>query len=345
MSDETTSSAITQYEPTVGASGIMIASAQDLKAWSELVHQAGLAPPSLNTTSKIAVATQFGLELGFTPMRALQCVHVIHGKTGIEGKTMLAVLRAHPMCKRIRCGTGLLEGQNTGWCMGVRADDDEEFYEYFSQEDAQIAKLWGSTDTWKKYWKDLLMWKAVSRMANRNFSDVLMGVAIVEDLRSDPIYARNAPKDVTPQADEKSDVVEKDPIVDPLLDEVDDAEIVTEEETPDPNTVPQAATAVRTVSPKAAAAKAGAAKKAAAKKARAAATKRAAAAKKVVPIAKAAPAEPDTIPGPADETGQDGELLDEAPETAALADGSPVETDGWAGEETTLDEEFDIVTD
>jgi hypothetical protein len=58
------------------------------------VVQAGMAPKGLDTTAKVTIAIMHGMELGMTPMAALQSIAVINGRPSIFGDGLVALVRA-----------------------------------------------------------------------------------------------------------------------------------------------------------------------------------------------------------------------------------------------------------
>ena len=63
--------------------GMQIQSFEDMIKWADTVRKSGLAPSSFTLDSQIVVATQYGMELGMSPMVALQSICVVNGKVTV----------------------------------------------------------------------------------------------------------------------------------------------------------------------------------------------------------------------------------------------------------------------
>src|SRR5437879_4473399 len=75
----------------VTARGVVIQSMDDLARFSKMVHDSGLVPKNLDTVQKVAVAVQLGLELGLSPLQAVQNIGVINGRPGVYGDAVLGL--------------------------------------------------------------------------------------------------------------------------------------------------------------------------------------------------------------------------------------------------------------
>ena len=149
---------------------------------ANVVHRAGMAPASLKTLEQVMVAILHGLEVGLTPMNALQSIAVINGRPTIWGDGAIGLIRA----------SGLLEYMKEYYidedkptmkavCVVKRRGETEPVTTDFSMADAAKAGLLGKAGPWQTYPKRMLKMRA--RWALRDtFSDVLKGLSLREEV-------------------------------------------------------------------------------------------------------------------------------------------------------------------
>lgn len=160
------------------------------------IKVANFAPKSYKTEEEVAVAIMHGLEVGLTPMAALQSIAVINGTPTIWGDGALALVRASGVLVNFK---EWMDGE-TAYCQAQRRDQAEPITRSFSVADAKTAKLWGKRgrdgqDTpWITYPARMLAMRARSWCLRDGFADVLRGLKMREEVMD---YAEQA-KDVTP---------------------------------------------------------------------------------------------------------------------------------------------------
>lgn len=182
--------------------GIALRTMDDLGRWCMTVAKSGLAPRGLDTPEKVAVAVQTGMEAGLTPMAALRSVVVINGLPSWKGEAALALIRNAGICT-IPPTVGVRgDGdKREGFVTFQRAGSADPVEVTFSVADAKRAKLWGKQGPWTDYSEDMLMWRAVGRASKRYFGDVLMGLAIAEEVQDYPATAHGEARAETPPAE------------------------------------------------------------------------------------------------------------------------------------------------
>jgi hypothetical protein len=165
-------------------------------AWriANAVVKAGMAPKGLDTAEKAMVAIMHGMEVGMTPMAALQSIAVVNGRPTIWGDGALGLVQ----------GSGLMEShkewfEGTGdtrkaICTVKRKGDPEIKTGEFSVADARKAGLWGKSGPWSQYPDRMLKMRARGFALRDGFSDVLRGLGIAEEVQDTPM------RDVTPPA-------------------------------------------------------------------------------------------------------------------------------------------------
>jgi hypothetical protein len=190
-------------------------------AWriATAVHASGMAPYGINSPEKAMVAIMHGLEIGLTPMNALQSIAVINGKPTIYGDAALALVRASGLMeafKEIIEG----EGENMKAICRVKRKDEEPIEGEFSVADAKTAGLWtkrgrnGESTPWQTYPKRMLKFRARAFALRDAFADVLKGISIREEVEdyTHAIETNEEPPDPPPVERESPPVVPSDVI-------------------------------------------------------------------------------------------------------------------------------------
>lgn len=189
-----------QRLPTLAAGGSVKAIVpQDFEgAWriASAVCKAGMAPRGLETAEKAMVAIMHGLEVGLTPMNALQSIAVVNGRPTIWGDGAIGLVR----------GSGLLEWMEetvTGegdkmvaTCTVKRKGEPQPTKGEFSAADAKTAGLWNKQGPWQQYPKRMLKMRARAFTLRDGFADVLKGLSIKEEVED--FHETAAPADEPP---------------------------------------------------------------------------------------------------------------------------------------------------
>ena len=232
---------------TVSGGGLQMTTLDDMFRFAQYVEKSKMCPEGMKAPD-IVVAMQTGAELGFSPIRSLVACPVVKGRASIAGEAALALIRASGTLDPRGDIEVWMDGegeQATGYCRAWRKGWDRPREVTFTYADARAAGLTRKTRTgeasmYDKYREDMLIWRAASRMAKRNFSDITLGLELAEVARNLPPVER----DVTPPPDTPGG---QGP--DPLLASVIDAgepiepEVVGAETEPIPQAQEEAATA------------------------------------------------------------------------------------------------------
>jgi hypothetical protein len=171
----------------VGGGRIAAIVPQDLEsAWrlAQLVHASAMAPKSLDSVEKCAVAIMHGLEVGLTPMAALQSIAVINGTPALWGDGMLALVR----------GSGLLEdlvetvdhdkdGPTIATCKVKRRGQSTWVIHSFTRPEAVRAGLWRKQGPWQQYPQRMMQMRARNWALRDAFADVLRGLRSAEEVQ------------------------------------------------------------------------------------------------------------------------------------------------------------------
>jgi hypothetical protein len=126
----------------------------------------------------IMIAVQHGLEVGLSPMSALQNIAVVNGKPAIYGDAALALCCSHSAFLDIE---ETVEG-NVATCI-VKRRDRSPVVRKFSDADAKKAGLWGKQGPWTSYPSRMLQMRARSWALRDAFPDALKGLGVAEEVR------------------------------------------------------------------------------------------------------------------------------------------------------------------
>lgn len=189
MSNET---ALMEQPPTravaaIGGRGIELTNMDELVRFSAAVIKSGLAPKGLERPEAVFVAVQLGLELGLTPMAALQNIASINGRPSIYGDAALALVRSSGLLESYQEEQIGERGKDTwGYRVTSKRVNGGKQVEEFTVEDAKLAQLWGKTGPWQQYPARMLKFRARGYNLRDNFGDVLKGLRTVEEARDIP---------------------------------------------------------------------------------------------------------------------------------------------------------------
>lgn len=195
MSDQTPAVSAPKTPVAVGKRGVEITNIDELYRFSNAVVKSGLNPKGIDTPEAVFIAIQMGLEVGLTPMSALQNIAVVNGRPTIWGDAQLAVVR----------GTGELEAFDEWFEVGGKRiqrnpqnfTDDvcavcsvkrsgypaKEFG--FSVADAKRAGLWAKQGPWSQYPARMLKYRARAFVLRDEFGDALRGLKTAEEIHDE----------------------------------------------------------------------------------------------------------------------------------------------------------------
>ena len=166
----------------IGVRGIQLRTMEDVFRFAKAVATSKLCPPGFSETDCFLVI-EHGLELGISPIAALQSTYIVNNRATIFGDMPLALVRQ----------SGLLEDYQQKE-LGAPYDDDykwivttkrkgmaEALSTEYSVADAKRAGVWDKRPSpWVTAPKRMLMFRARGFNLRDNFGDVLKGCAIGE---------------------------------------------------------------------------------------------------------------------------------------------------------------------
>jgi hypothetical protein len=228
--------------PLVGGGRIAAIVPQDIESvfrLAQVVHAAGMAPKSLDSVEKCTVAIMHGLEVGFTPMAALQSIAVVNGMPSIWGDGMLALVRSSGLLEDIiETIDDDKDGPTIAVCKVKRKGSPSWVVQSFTRPQAMKAGLWKKVGPWTQYPHRMMQFRARSWALRDTFPDVLRGLASAEEAiemvdittqgsattappeprRSDFVFAGNGKEPDPPHDSQIGEVkTQDDPPADPWL--------------------------------------------------------------------------------------------------------------------------------
>jgi hypothetical protein len=162
-------------------------------AWriAQVLAASGMAPRDMQKPESLVVAIMHGLEVGLTPLAAVQSIAVVNGRPTIWGDGAIGLVRASGICEFIKEWT---EGQGeaaVAYCETKRKGEKETVKRSFAVADAKKAGLWGKSGPWTQYPSRMLQLRARAFALRDTFADVLRGLAIREEMEDVTASARS----------------------------------------------------------------------------------------------------------------------------------------------------------
>jgi len=122
-----------------------------------------------------------GMELGISPMQALDGIQVIQNKTTVSPQLMLALINRSGELQDLQIDDPDTIKANKACKVVMTRRGRSPHTEIFSMEDAESMKLAGK-DNWLKQPAVMLKWRAVSACARIVFPDVIQGMYTPEEM-------------------------------------------------------------------------------------------------------------------------------------------------------------------
>jgi hypothetical protein len=167
-----------------GNQGVQLASIDEAFRFAKAVVASGFAPRGMEKPESVMIAIQLGMELGLTPMAALQNTAVINGRPAIYGDAALALVRASGQLESYaEQEIGEAGKDSHGYKITVKRKGFDAASETFTTADAKSAKLWGKAGPWSDFPKRMLKFRARGFILRDQFGDILKGLRTVEEAR------------------------------------------------------------------------------------------------------------------------------------------------------------------
>ena len=167
--------------------GLVPSTFEGLYRMANIMSASGLMPQGIQTPEAVFVAVQMGLEVGLSPMQAVQNIAVVNGRPAIWGDSVLGLVRASGELEAFEEGfTGTWPEDNFTAYAKAKRRHEKEVVREFSIGDAKMAGLWKYPQTgvtpWHKYPKRMLQMRARSWALRDGFGDVLKGLRTAEEV-------------------------------------------------------------------------------------------------------------------------------------------------------------------
>lgn len=161
---------------------------------AKAVCMSGLAPRGLDKPEAAMVAILHGMEIGLTPMMALQKIAVINGRPTLWGDGALGLVRASGLCKYVKEWIDGADDRRIAYCETLRAGETDPVKRAFSVADAKKAGLWGKQGPWQNFPERMLQMRARAFTLRDTYADVLGGMYLAEELQGEePTHYNAAP--------------------------------------------------------------------------------------------------------------------------------------------------------
>ena len=153
---------------TTPSFGIQVSNLDELERVAIMAAKSGFFK-NAQDTARGCMIMQYGIELGMSPIAALQNIDVIEGKLSMSGSMIAAKIKSSGRYdfKPVEASTKRAE-------ILFLQNGKEQGTASYSWEDAQRAKLAGKFN-WKSYPEDMLWWRCMARGARRFCPDVFLG--------------------------------------------------------------------------------------------------------------------------------------------------------------------------
>lgn len=169
---------------------VVFSSMRDVMSMSRHYIRAGMVPRSLEgrsnaeTESRVAVAIEFGMGLGFSPLQSLAAVMIVNNRPCLWGDAPVALVMRHKAYGGQRVEFVGENDKLTCVYTVIRKIDGApvEFQQRFGIEDAKRAGLWGKSGPWTQYPKRMMQIRARAFALRDAFADALAGAGIAEEL-------------------------------------------------------------------------------------------------------------------------------------------------------------------
>lgn len=173
-----------------GALAIIPQGLEDVWRLATLLSAAGnMVPPDYRGKPEAtALAIMWGMELGVSPVQALQGIVPINGRASVWGDLALALVKRHPDFVGLP-EVPMLDGAGgiIGYTVTAQRRGTEDVVRSFTLADAAraglIAKAADKGGPWRDYPQRMLLMRARSWAMRDQFPDALRGLSAAEEMR------------------------------------------------------------------------------------------------------------------------------------------------------------------
>jgi hypothetical protein len=193
--------AIVQHDqtrlPTLQSGGAIRAivpqTMEDAYRLGKAIVMSGTNPKGMDTPEKCMIAIMRGLEVGLSPMQAIDKIAIVNGRPVIWGDGALGLVRGSGLCEFVRETNAGSGDARAAKCEVKRKGEPEPITRIFSVADAKKAGLWDKQGPWKQFPDRMLQMRARAFALRDGFADVLGGLYLREEMDD-----QTPMRDVTP---------------------------------------------------------------------------------------------------------------------------------------------------
>lgn len=179
MTEEEKFTALAAMSTGAQVAALVPKSLEEIWRFAQLLAKSGMVPTDFRGKPEAcAVAILQGLEVGLSPIAAIQSIAVINGRPCLWGDGMLAVVRASGLLESIE----EIEDNGTAICR-VKRRGQPVVERRFSDADAKRAGLSEKAGPWQQYRPRMRQFRARSWCLRDTFADVLKGMSSAEEMR------------------------------------------------------------------------------------------------------------------------------------------------------------------
>lgn len=180
-------------------SAIIPQSMDDAYRLGKAIIMSGTAPRGMDTPEKCMIAIMRGLEVGLSPMQAVDKIAIVNGRPVIWGDGAIGLVRGSGLCEYVHETAEGVGDDRAAVCVVKRRGEPKEVVRRFSITDARKAGLWGKSGPWSQYPDRMLQMRARAFALRDVFADVLGGLYLREEI-DDADGDRKATKPPSPKA-------------------------------------------------------------------------------------------------------------------------------------------------
>jgi len=164
------------------AGGLIPRNFEGMWRMATIMAKSGMMPKGMEKVESVFVAIQMGLEVGLSPMQAVQNIAVINGRPSIWGDAAIGLVMASGKLEEFdETLTGEpYEDSWTATCTAKRKGRAKIIERTFTYRDARQANLLDKP-IWKQYPQRMLQMRARSWALRDGFADVLKGLVLREE--------------------------------------------------------------------------------------------------------------------------------------------------------------------
>lgn len=172
----------TQSKTTSFGGSLTLNTFEEAWRFAKMIAGSDLAPKDYKgKPENVVVAIQMGLEVGLSPMAALQNIAVINGRPSIWGDAALAIVMVHPHYEAHEEPTVEGADDKRTATFKIKRRGHPLHIQTFSVADAKKAKLWGKEGPWSNYPDRMLKLRARGFGLRDKFADALRGLITTEE--------------------------------------------------------------------------------------------------------------------------------------------------------------------